>query len=143
MRKKPANWTTQNHIAWLATNRTHEECAECEYEYVMPAKCRGHEAGPTPCPTFLLARQQIVVNTTERVKPIDFAGPIKDTIEMLTSILEKHGEDAELSYDFLCEDDGIWCDDVYTVIKCIGREQEDGVAESWQVIKNFGILEQK
>lgn len=41
--------TTEEHTAWLETDRTHEECSGCLFEWTMPAPCKGHPAGPTSC----------------------------------------------------------------------------------------------
>ena len=34
---------------WLETDRTHEECTGCPFEYIMPPPCSGHPDGETAC----------------------------------------------------------------------------------------------
>lgn len=41
---------TNEQIAdWQKTRRTHEECANCPHEFIMPRQCPGHESGENPC----------------------------------------------------------------------------------------------
>lgn len=49
--------------AWLETDRTHEECSECDFVHVMPAVCSGHPDGPVACrerPKLMKEKKDVV-----------------------------------------------------------------------------------
>lgn len=41
----------------LKVNRTHEECADCLFEWTNPPVCKGHSSGPVSCSQFVDKRK--------------------------------------------------------------------------------------
>lgn len=60
------------HVKWLETDRTHEECSGCTFEYVMPAPCPGHAAGETAC-QFKRKMEKVIAYYEDGI-PVDHDG---------------------------------------------------------------------
>jgi hypothetical protein len=46
-------YSSKEHKDWLSTRRTHEECADCRYQYVKtPPRKTGHVSGPVHCANY-------------------------------------------------------------------------------------------
>lgn len=60
------------HVKWLGTNRTHEECSGCTFEYIMPAPCPGHAAGETAC-QFKQKMEKVIAYYEDGI-PVDHNG---------------------------------------------------------------------